>query len=236
MPTLNGGSLSDGSDFFTGVGAFVKGFDVLAKPEAYAVIFSFLFVDFFDTAGTLVAVGTEANLVDSKGNLVEDKNALLADSVGTVVGACLGTPTVTSYIESKTGIAAGARTGLSATVTGILFLLSLLIYPALGMFGSVMIDGVSYSPVTSLALVYVGTLMFAQVKEIDWKDTVAIASTFLVLILMLLTNSISDGIVFGMISYVIMMLAAKRHKEVHPILYALSALFIVYLVVKFSAF
>lgn len=236
MPTLNGGSLSDGSDFFTGVGAFVKGFDVLAKPETYAVIFSFLFVDFFDTAGTLVAVGTEANLVDSKGNLVEDKNALLADSVGTVVGACLGTPTVTSYIESTTGIAAGARTGLSATVTGVLFLLSLLIYPALGMFGSVMIDGVSYSPVTSLALVYVGTLMFAQVKEIDWKDTVAVAATFLVLILMLLTNSISDGIVFGMISYVVMMLAAKRQKEVHPILYALSALFIVYLVVKFSAF
>ena len=99
-----------------------------------------------------------------------------------------------------------------------------------------MIDGVSYSPVTSLALVYVGTLMFAQVKEIDWKDTVAVAATFLVLILMLLTNSISDGIVFGMISYVIMMLAARRHKEVHPILYALSALFIVYLVVKFSAF
>lgn len=236
MPTLNGGSLSDGSDFFTGVGAFVKGFDVLAKPEAYAVIFSFLFVDFFDTAGTLVAVGTEANLVDSKGNLVEDKNALLADSIGTVVGACLGTPTVTSYIESTTGIAAGARTGLSASVTGVLFLLSLLIYPALGMFGSVMIDGVSYSPVTSLALVYVGTLMFAQVKEIDWKDSVAVAATFLVLILMLLTNSISDGIVFGMISYVVMMLAAKRHKEVHPILYALSALFIVYLVVKFSAF
>ena len=236
MPTLNGGSLSDGSDFFTGVGAFVKGFDVLAKPETYAVIFSFLFVDFFDTAGTLVAVGTEANLVDSKGNLVEDRNALLADSVGTVVGACLGTPTVTSYIESTTGIAAGARTGLSATVTGVLFLLSLLIYPALGMFGSVMIDGVSYSPVTSLALIYVGTLMFAQVKEIDWKDTVAVAATFLVLILMLLTNSISDGIVFGMISYVVMMLAAKRQKEVHPILYALSALFIVYLVVKFSAF
>ena len=200
------------------------------------IIFSFLFVDFFDTAGTLVAVGTEANLVDTNGNLVEDKKALLADSVGTVVGACLGTPTVTSYIESTTGIAAGARTGLSATVTGVLFLLSLLIYPALGMFGSVMIDGVSYSPVTSLALVYVGTLMFGQVKEIDWKDTVAIASTFLVLILMLLTNSISDGIVFGMISYVIMMLAARRHKEVHPILYALSALFVVYLVVKFAAF
>ena len=235
MPTLNGGSLSDGSDFFTGVGAFVKGFDVLAKPETYAVIFSFLFVDFFDTAGTLVAVGTEANLVDEGGNLVEDKKALLADSIGTVVGAALGTPTVTSYIESTTGIASGARTGLSATVTGVLFLLSLLIYPALGMFGSVMIDGVSYSPVTSLALVYVGTLMFGQVKEIDWKDTIAVASTFLVLILMLLCNSISDGIVFGVISYVLMMLAARRYKQVHPIMYALSVLFVVYLVVKFTA-
>lgn len=235
MPSLNGGQISDGSDFFTGVGAFVKGFDVLAKPEAYAVIFSFLFVDFFDTAGTLVAVGTEAKLVDENGNLIEDRKALLADSVGTVVGSVLGTPTVTSYIESTTGIASGARTGLSATVVGILFLLSLLIYPALGMFGSVMINGVSYSPVTSLALIYVGTLMFGQVKNIEWKDTIAVASTFLVLILMLLCNSISDGIVFGVIFYTIMMLAAKRRKEVHWIMYVLCALFVVYLVVKFLA-
>jgi len=235
MPSLNGGNISDGSDFFSGIGAFVSGFDVLAKPEAYAVIFSFLFVDFFDTAGTLVAVGTEAKLVDETGNLVEDKKALLADSVGTVVGAAMGTPTVTSYIESTTGIASGARTGLSATVVGLLFLLSLLIYPALGMFGSVMINGVSYSPVTSLALIYVGTLMFGQVKNIDWNDTIAVASTFLVLILMLLCNSISDGIVFGIISYVLMMLAARRHKEVHAIMYGLSVLFLVYLVIKFNA-
>ena len=183
MPSLNGGSISDGTDFLSGVGSFVSGFDALLKPETYAVIFSFLFVDFFDTAGTLVAVGTEAKLVDEDGNLVEDRKALLADSVGTVVGAVLGTPTVTSYIESTTGIESGARTGLSATVTGLLFLLSLLIYPALGMFGSVMIDGVSYSPVTSLALVYVGTLMFVQIKNIDWEDTIALASTFLIVIL-----------------------------------------------------
>lgn len=235
MPTLAGSALSDGSDLFIGVGAFVSGFDVLAKPEAYAVIFAFLFVDFFDTTGTLVAVGTEAKLVDENGNLSNDKKALMADSIGTVIGAALGTPTVTSYIESTTGIASGARTGLSATVVGILFLLSLLIYPLLGVFGGVMIDGVSYSPVTSLALVYVGTLMFAQVKNIDWKDTVAVASTFLVLVLMLLCNSISDGIVFGFIGYVVMMLSAKRHKEVHGIMYGLSVLFIIYLVVKFTA-
>lgn len=235
MPSFNGGTVGSDREFFSGVGAFVSGFDCLLKPETYAVIFSFLFVDFFDTAGTLVAVGTEAGLVDEKGNLVEDRKALLADSVGTVLGATLGTSTVTSFVESTTGIECGARTGLSATFTGILFLLSLLIYPALGMFASVSIDGIAYSPVTSLALVYVGTLMFAQIKNIDWSDSVAVASTFLVLILMLLCYSISDGIVFGIISYVIMMVSSKRHKEVHPIMYALCGLFIVYLAIKFTA-
>ena len=124
---------------------------LLSNPKAYAVIFTFLFVDFFDTSGTLVAVGHDAGLLDSQGQLIGDKKAFMVDAIGTVVGSVLGTSTVTSFVESTTGIQSGARTGLSAVVVGVLFLLSLAIYPLFGFAVGIDVgDEVFYSPVTAM--------------------------------------------------------------------------------------
>jgi AGZA family xanthine/uracil permease-like MFS transporter len=158
MPSLTNdsmGSLSDMGDVF---GKAITSLpSLLSNPMAYALIFSFLFVDFFDTSGTLVAVGHDANLFDKDGNLINADKALLADAIGTVAGSIFGTSTVTSFIESSIGIKQGSRTGLTAVTVGVLFLLSLLIYPAFGFVSS--IDANGLEPVTALALVYVGALM-----------------------------------------------------------------------------
>lgn len=211
---------------------FIDGFQVFTKPEAYAILFALLFVDFFDTAGTLVAVGEGAGIIDEDGQIKNSQRALLVDAVGTVAGSVLGTSTVTSFVESTTGISVGARTGLSSVVVGLLMIVSLGLYPALGMFSSVMIDGVSYSPVTSLALVYVGTLMFKQLKNLDWDDILATISGFFTIIMMVLAYSISDGIAFGFITYCVVALASGRGKKVSPIMYIIALLFIVLYVVK----
>lgn len=242
MPSFVGGNLGSVTDIKDTFGqAFIALPSLLARPEAYAVIFTFLFVDFFDTAGTLVAVGHDAGLLDEEGNLIGEKKALLADAIGTVVGASLGTSTVTSYVESTTGIQSGARTGLTAVVVGILFLLSLLIYPLLGFVGGIdsgLVDSfgeiIYYSPVTAMALVLVGALMFKQVAELDWKDSVSITSGFIAIIMMILTYSIADGIAFGLITYVVMLIASKRYKELNWGMVIMSLLFIIHLVLKFT--
>lgn len=223
MPSItndNAGSISDMGGLFGKAITSIP--DLLAKPMAYAVIFTFLFIDFFDTSGTLVAVGHDANLFDEKGELIGGDKALLADATGTIVGAILGTSTVTSYIESSTGIKQGARTGLAAVVVGVLFILSLLIYPAFGFVGSVG----AYSPVTALALVYVGALMISSLKDIDWNDHVIVPVAFITIAIMLLGYSIHDGIAFGFIFYTFMMLAAGRRKELNLVIYIVAALFI----------
>lgn len=233
MPSFSGSDIGSVTDIKDTFGLFVSGLKtVFGRPESYAIIFSLLFVDFFDTAGTLVAVGTQANFVTKEGEILDSQKALLADSIGTVVGAACGTSTVTSFIESTTGIESGSRTGLTSATVGVLFLLSLFIYPLLGIFGSVMIEEVAYSPVTSLSLVYVGILMFKQLQDIDWKDTVAVSSVFVVLIFMILGNSISTGIIFGFLTYTLLMLIFKRRKEVSPIMFVLSVLFIVDLIIE----
>ena len=230
-PGFMGSSLGDLSMNFS----MFKGFEELfTNPEHLAllvpVIFAFLFVDFFDTAGTLVAVGNEANLIKEDGSLIGDKKALMADSLGTVFGACIGTSTVTSFVESTTGVETGARTGLSATVVGLLFLLSIVAYPIFGVFGSVEINGTFFSPVTSLALVYVGTLMFKQVLDINKDDVAEVAASFVTIIGMVLCYSISYGIAFGFLTYIIIMVATNRSKEVSKTLYALSIVFIAYII------
>lgn len=208
---------------------------LLSNPKAYAVIFTFLFVDFFDTSGTLVAVGHDAGLLDSQGQLIGDKKAFMVDSIGTVVGSVLGTSTVTSFVESTTGIQSGARTGLSAVVVGVLFLLSLAIYPLFGF--AVGIDvggGVFYSPVTAMALILVGALMVNSLKEIDWNNSVSVTSGFVTIIMMILTYSIADGIAFGVLTYVVMMLASGQYKKINITMYVLAALFIVNLIIQFT--
>ena len=152
--------------------AFTEGFSTLfSHPDLILVLFSFLFVDFFDTAGTLVAIASRIDLIDEKGELINAEQAFVADSVGTCVGAVLGTSTVTSFVESTSGVAAGGRTGLTAVVTGVLFLLAVFFTPLLSVFNSVpvMIGETQYflSPVTSPALIIVGVLMVQQLREID---------------------------------------------------------------------
>ncbi len=202
------------------------------RPEAFAIIFTFLYVDFFDTAGTLVAVGHDAGLLNEEGELVGDRRAFLADAVGTVAGAALGTSTVTSFVESTTGIQSGSRTGLTAVVVGVLFLLSLLIYPFFGFAVSINDGGVFYSPVTSMALVLVGALMVTSLKGIDWDNPITVTSGFLAIAFMVFAGSIADGIAFGLLTYIIMMLVTKRHKELNVTLYVLAGLFLVNLVLQ----
>ena len=219
LPALPTGVISVNLDFST-VGAFTRGFgDMLSQPSLPLVLFSFLFVDFFDTAGTLVAVGNNIGLVNEKGEMENIEKALLADSVGTVVGAALGTSTVTSFVESGSGVAAGGRTGLTAVTTGVCFLLSVLFYPVLS---------VVTSQVTAPALIIVGVLMAQQLKEIDWPDFSTAVPAFLTVIIMVLGYSISDGIAFGFIAYTVSKLAAGKSKEIKPVIYILDLIFIVY--------
>ena len=200
MPTYSG--LFTTTFEMSTVGSFASGFgELFANPfGAFMVIFSFLFVDFFDTAGTLVAIGNEIGLVNEKGELEGAEQALLADSLGTVAGAVLGTSTVTSFVESSAGVGVGGRTGLTACTTGILFALSIFISP--------LILGLITSAVTAPALIIVGVMMAQQLAKINWDDLVYAIPAFVTIISMILTYSISDGIAFGFIAYTITMCAA----------------------------
>ncbi|MCK9235158.1 MAG: NCS2 family permease [Acholeplasmataceae bacterium] len=203
--------------------------------EAIPIIITLLFVDFFDTAGTLMAVGGQAGLLDDEGQIQGGDNALIVDAVGTVVGSLLGTSTVTSYIESSTGIEQGGRTGLSAIVVGILFIASIFLYPILSIFNGVEVaPGVVFSPVTAMALVLVGAIMFGQLKDIDWADQAIVISAFFTVITMLLAYSIATGIAIGFVVYVIVMLAQRRFKEVSPVMYGLAAIFLLYFVMQYA--
>lgn len=235
MPVLGGANLGGIGDIGLTFGkAFGALGSLLSNPMSYAVIFTFLFVDFFDTAGTLVAVGHDAGLLDENGELIDGEKALMADATGTIVGAIVGTSTVTSYIESTTGIESGARTGLSATVVGLLFIVSLLFYPLFSFVGSIQVTpGVFLSPVTAMALVFVGALMVSSLKDIDWKDNIAVASTFITVLVMILAYSIAEGIAFGFIFYAMMMALTKRRKEVSPVMYILAALFVINFLIKY---
>jgi len=193
-------------------GALELGVDFLV------VLFAFLFVDFFDTVGTLIGVASKANLLDKDGKLPKAKEALMADAVGTVAGSCLGTSTVTSFVESASGVAEGGRTGLTALVTGLLFIVSLIFSPVLTIIPSF---------ATAPALVVVGLFMISSVKEIDFtEDFTEALPAFLAIIIMPLAGSIADGIMFGIMSYVILKVATGKSKDLHPIMYVLFILFV----------
>ncbi len=192
-----------------------------------AVIFSLLFVDFFDTTGTIVSVGKQAGLMSEEGELINGDKALLADATATVVGAMVGTSSTTAYIESLSGVEAGAKTGLSNVVTAIMFIVALFLSPLFSM-----IAGFCTAP----ALIFVGVLMAKQLGEINWQDNCIAITAFLVIILMPLTYSIATGLAIGFIFYPIAMVAAKKAKEVNPIMYVLMFFFILYFVVQVIAF
>ncbi|MEG1253110.1 MAG: NCS2 family permease [Erysipelotrichaceae bacterium] len=221
MPVLPS-SIFETQFSMSAAGGFIDGFgELFANPmNAFVIIFSFLFVDFFDTAGTLVAIANRIGLVNEKGELENVEKALLADAVGTVVGAALGTSTVTSFVESTSGVEVGGRTGLTAVVTGLLFFVSVLFAP-------VVLASVT-NAVTAPALVVVGILMAQQLKGIDWDNFIYATAGFVTVIAMILTYSISNGIAFGFIAYSIAMVASGKAKEVHPTVWALLVIFIIY--------
>ena len=182
-------------------------------------IISFALVDCFDTVGTLIGTATNAGMTDKNGNLPGGDRALVADAIATCVGSCLGTSTVTTFVESSTGIAEGARTGLSSIVTGILFLLATFLAPIAGMIPSA---------ATTPALIIVGVFMLkgAASSTIHWDDFEEALPCFLTIAMMPFAYSISDGIGFGFISYSIIKLCRGKGKEVQPLVYIISLLFI----------
>ena len=204
-------------------GVALKNIGNVFNPQMILVIFTFLFMDFFDTAGTLVAVGSKVGLLKKDGSVENGSKALLSDSVATCIGAIFGTTNTTSYVESLSGVAVGAKTGFSSVVVGILFFISLFFSPLLT---------VITSAVTAPALIIVGSLMCSSLKEIQWDKPEVSISSFLTIILMPLTYSIGEGIACGFLSYVVLMIFKGKAKKVHPVMYVLGVLFIIYFAIK----
>ena len=197
------------------------------KPAMLPVILVFFFLALFDSVGTLVGVASQAGLMRGR-TLPRAKQALLADAIGTVIGAGLGTSTVTAYIESSTGVAAGGRTGLASVVTAALFFLSLFCYPLAKMIGGGYgaDGGLTLYPVVAPALILVGTMMMASVRAVDWGDTTESIPAFLTIVMMPLTVSITDGIAFGFVSYAVLKVATGRWREAHWLVYVFALLFV----------
>jgi len=194
-------------------------FSRISAVTAILIIFTLLLSDFFDTVGTVTAIGHESGLIDSQGNIPNNDRILLVDSLAAVAGGAGSISSNTSYIESASGVGEGARTGLASVVTGILFLLTTFLAPLVAV--------IPYEAATP-ALVIVGFLMMTQIKGIDWADYGIAIPAFLTIILMPFTYNISVGIGAGFVSHVVIRLVQERRKEVHPLLILVSALFMVY--------
>lgn len=198
-----------------------KGSNELFNVKFLVVVLTFLFVDFFDTAGTLMAVASQAGLVKADGKLPRAGKALMADAVATTIGSLFGTSTTTAYVESTSGVAVGARTGFAAVVTAVLFLLSLFFYPLLE---------VITPAVTAPALIIVGVLMVSSLKLIEWDKFEIAVPAFFTVLMMPLGYSIATGIAVGFVFYPITMILAGRKKEVHPMMYGLFFVFLAYFI------
>ena len=185
--------------------------------QFFTVFFSFLFVDIFDTVGTLVGVSNRAGLTDKNGNIPRVKQALLSDAIGTVFGAMVGTSTVTSFVESTSGVAAGGRTGLTAFTTGIFFLIALIFSPLF-----LLIPSAATAP----ALIIVGFLMLSAAAEIDFTDPTEGIPAFLTIVMMPFAYSIAEGIVYGILSYVILKAVTGKFKQIPIVTWVLFIIFI----------
>ena len=206
--------------------AFKLDFSNIFSFEMFSVVFAFLFVDLFDTVGTLTGVATKAGMLDEKGELPNAGRALLADSIGTTVGSILGTSTVTTFVESATGVAEGGRTGLTALSTGFCFFLSIFFYPLITIIPA---------QATAAALVMVGLFMIDSIIDINFGDFTESFPAFMTIIMMPFAYSIAEGIAFGMISYAAVKLLTGKGKEVSPLVYVLALVFLLrYLLPLFS--
>jgi len=200
-------------------GAAFTALPELFAPELLIVVGTMLFVDFFDTAGTLIAVTNQAGLLDEEGRLPGGTRPLVSDAVATMGGAAIGTSTTTSYIESAAGVGAGGRTGLSSVVTAALFLLTIFFSPLLT---------VVTEPVTAAALIIVGVMMARGLKDIEWDQMEVAIPAFVTVVAMPLTYSIATGIAMGLFLFPLLMVFRGKAKEVHPIMYVLAVLFLVF--------
>ena len=201
---------------------FAMDFSKVFTSDFVVIMFAFLFVDLFDTLGTLIGVAAKAELLDENGKLPRIKGALLADAVGTTAGAVMGTSTVTTFVESAAGAAEGGKTGLTAIVAAILFGLSLFLSP-------IFLAIPSFA--TTPALVLVGFLMMTSITKINFSDYTDAIPAFVAIIAMPFTYSISEGIAMGIISHVIIKVLGGKRKEVSPLMYVLAVLFILKYVV-----
>lgn len=197
--------------------AFKFDFSEVFSMKMVIVLFTFLFVDMFDTVGTLVGVSTKANMMDKNGKVPRVKQALFADAVGTTIGAMIGTSTVTTYVESASGVAEGGRTGLTSLTVAGMFFLALFLSPVF-----LMVPDAATAP----ALILVGSFMITPILKVNFSDYTESIPVFLTVIMMPLTYSIAEGIVFGMLSFVFLKLLTGRYKEISIISYFLAALFI----------
>ena len=192
-------------------------FHAILSLDFIVVIFAFLFVDLFDTLGTLIGCASRADMLDEKGRLPRVKGALLADACGTALGACLGTSTISTYVESSAGIVEGGRTGLTAVTTAIFFLVALFFSPLF-----LAVPGFATAP----ALVIVGFLMMQQVAKIPWSDITEAIPSFICIAVMPFAYSIAEGIAFGIISYTLLHVASGKFRNVTWLMYILTVLFI----------
>lgn len=203
---------------------FDFGFIAKNAPAFILIVFTFLYTDIFDTVGTLIGVAQKGDLLDEEGNLPKAGGALMADAVGTVVGACLGTSTVTSYVESSAGVAAGGKTGLTALTTAVMFIIAIIFAPIF-----LAIPGFATTP----AMLYVGLLMLSSVKKVDFDgDAADVIGAFLAIIMMPLTYSIANGIMFGMLAWVILKLVTGKAKDISGVMWISVVLFAAYIVLK----
>lgn len=212
VTSYKGGNFLPSAPYF-----FPFEFSQMLSLDFVVVCFTFLFVDMFDTVGTLIGCATKADMIKEDGSIPNCKEALFADAIGTTVGAVLGTSTVTTFVESSSGVVAGGRTGLTAVVVAILFVLSLFLEP---IFGSIP------SAATAPALIMVGVLMITPVKDIEFDDVTEAVPAFLCIIMMVVAYSISDGIMFGILSFTILKLVSGKTKEITGMTWIVTALFV----------
>jgi len=209
---------------FGSVFSNLTGFEATLWPAFIVSIISLLVVDMFDTTGTLVGIGHSAGILKADGSIEGNEKALQADSIATIFGAIAGTSTTTSFIESSTGISAGARTGLMAVVVGLLFLIALFFSP---------IFAIITPACTVGALFLVGLMMITSLKDVEWLDPVNICTVFITLFMMGLSGSITDGIALGALGYLIGMTVTGKAKEVSKVMWGLGVVFVVYFIITY---
>jgi len=219
VPSLSGSPVELPDPATLGRFSLLGSLDKVGIVSVVLLVFSLLLADFFDTMGTMIAIGAEGDLLDADGNPPRTREILAVDSLAAIAGGAGGVSSNTSYVESAAGVGEGARTGLASVVTGVLFLLSMFLAPVVSM--------VPYEAATP-ALVVVGFLMMTQVTDIDWKSPEVALPAFITVIMMPFSYSITNGIGAGFIAYLVVRLARGRVREIHPLMWGASLLFVIY--------